>query len=156
MPTLKTKHSFGKQRPGRIFNKVIAYAKEMRLNPTLAEKAFLNYLKKAYLGHISHQHHFIGKENAFILDFYLPEKLIAFEVDGWHHYNNPKQIAKDKFKDNYCKAHGIKIYRIKNQDALIKHIAQPFILKAIKAKKELIDLASIPDKLVKLIKNNQA
>jgi len=156
MPALKkTKHSFGKQAKGFNYNLVKSFANKMRLNPTKAEAAFHTWLKQSYIGPIKTQHHFVGRYNAFILDFYLPDKGIAFEIDGWHHYNDQNQLKKDKFRDNYCKTHGIKIIRLKNHEAMDKHIAQPIILKAIGASLELIDLASQPMPTVKLRKRAQ-
>ena len=133
-----TKHSLGKQAKGVNFNRVKGYARKMRDNPTPAEAEFHKHLKQAYLGRISTQHHFVGRYNAFILDFYLPEKRIGFEIDGWHHYNDPKQVAKDKFRDNYCRVHGITIVRIKNREAMDKGIAQSTILRAIGAPRAIV------------------
>jgi very-short-patch-repair endonuclease len=136
-----TKHSLGRQAKGHNYNLIKGFAKKMRENPTEGETAFYKWLKKVYLGHISTQHHFVGRRNAFILDFYLPEKKIGFEIDGWHHYNDSKQVAKDKFRDNYCRVHGIIIVRLKNHEAKDQKISQLIILKAIGASPELIKLA---------------
>jgi len=140
MPKPHTKHSFGKQAKGKNFNLVKGFAADMRDNPTPAEAAFYKWLKPIYLGAIQTQHHFIGRYNAFILDYYLPQIKVGFEIDGWHHYNDPTQITKDKFRDNYCRVHGITIVRLKNHEALDKFISQGIILKAIGASPELIEL----------------
>lgn len=151
---MPTKHSLGKQAKGVNFNRVKGYARKMRDNPTPAEAKFHQYLKEAYLGHISAQHHFVGRRNAFILDFYLTQLKIGFEIDGWHHYNDPIQIAKDKFRDNYCRVHRIRIIRLKNHEAMDKAIAQAKILKAIGAPDDMVALAQQPLSAVRLRKRN--
>ncbi len=117
----------------------------MRNNPTLAESAFYKNLQGVYLEFISKQHHFVGRTFAFILDAYLPKIKIGFEIDGKHHQFNPTQIKKDKFRDSYCKTHGIIIHRLTNEQAMNRKECQLICLRAIGADENLIKLAENED-----------
>ena len=126
---------------GHNFNLVKGYSEYMKENPTPSEKKFYEYIEqlRPLTGHISKQHHFIGRTNAFVLDVYLPEKRLGFEIDGGYHHTE-EQEAKDKFKDNYLRAHGITIVRLTNEQAMNEWVCQLIILEAIKAPKDIIDL----------------
>lgn len=51
----------------------------------------------------------------YIIDFYCPVLKLAIEIDGDVHYFDEK-IKKDREKDDYLNAEGIKLIRIKTLD----------------------------------------
>ena len=78
--------------------------------------------------HFIHQKSFPDLRNPItnyllFFDFYLPEHNVCIEFDGEQHYNcRPNDIFykdfesiqyRDKIKNNYCKEHGIHLYRIR-------------------------------------------
>jgi very-short-patch-repair endonuclease len=56
----------------------------------------------------------------YILDFYCPEKKLAVELDGGHHFEEG-EIKADKQRTEYLELIGIKVIRFQNID-VIKNI----------------------------------
>ncbi len=91
---------------------LINYRKNLRNNPTPAEKELWNYLKNKQLaGRKFRRQHSIDN---FILDFYCPAEKLAIELDGGYH-STSKQKASDRERDSILKAYGIKVLRFKNE-----------------------------------------
>jgi very-short-patch-repair endonuclease len=51
----------------------------------------------------------------YIVDFFIPNKLLVIEIDGRIH-NRPDRVTHDKLKDNFLKSKGLEVLRIKNED----------------------------------------
>src|SRR3989344_3238922 len=94
---------------------LVLKARELRKNPTNAEKLFwqkilkskdlkiFTFLRQKPLGH-------------FIVDFYCSKLRVAIEIDGGLH---DFQKSRDRERDNILKQNfGIKIVRYKNEDIL--------------------------------------
>lgn len=96
-------------------------------------REILEQMKEVFL----QQYTFDECRNEMVLpfDFYMPEKNIAIEVDGVHHFKPidyyggeeqfKKQNIRDEIKNNFCKDNGIKLIRIpywevKNASAILK------------------------------------
>lgn len=83
-------------------------AKALLLKPTAAER-------QAY--EILSQHRFIFKKQKifgfYILDIYIPNRLLVVEIDGGYHKDRTEH---DKIRDQFCKDLGLKVLRIKNHD----------------------------------------
>ena len=50
------------------------------------------------------------------LDIYMPEIKTAVEYDGWRWHNGEKHARNSKRKHEYCNAHGITLYHVKECD----------------------------------------
>ena len=51
----------------------------------------------------------------YILDFYIPVRKLAIELDGSQHYDD-EGIAKDRIRENYLKRFGVRVLRYTNLD----------------------------------------
>ena len=87
------------------------YARELRKNQT-KEEALLwyNFLRKAPARF--HRQYVIGN---YIVDFYCHQAKLVVELDGSQHYD-PVDMEKDKIRDTYMKAQGLKVLRFTNLD----------------------------------------
>jgi very-short-patch-repair endonuclease len=92
---------------------VIGYAKRMRKEPTPSEFRFKEILCRLKINHHFQYPFFISKGLSFIVDFYLPHKRLAIEIDGGYHHTN-QQIMKDQFRSKKLKEIGIKVIRFTN------------------------------------------
>ena len=93
--------------------KLIERAKEMRKNPTLAEKklwqAFLHNFKYRVLRQKVIDH--------FIVDFYIPKLKLVIEVDGGIH--DKKEIAEyDKQRTLFLEAYNLEVIRFRNEEVM--------------------------------------
>jgi very-short-patch-repair endonuclease len=88
------------------------YKFELRSYPTKAEIAFGDHLWRRGI-------YFIFQKGFFtpyhiIVDFFLPEQCLVFEIDGGYHKNI---VEKDNYRDNtFFEKRGIKTVRIKNEE----------------------------------------
>jgi very-short-patch-repair endonuclease len=91
---------------------LLPFRKDLRHNRTASEASMWNILKKKQvLGMKFRRQHSVAK---CILDFYCPEKKLAIELDGAHHYT-PEGLEKDKNRDAFLELHGIKTLRFENK-----------------------------------------
>ncbi|MFK7758245.1 MAG: endonuclease domain-containing protein [Flavobacteriales bacterium] len=98
----------------KLHNKreLLPLRKDLRNNGTSAEGAMWSLLKKKQvLGIKFRRQHSVAN---YILDFYCPEKKLAIELDGAHHYT-PEGLEKDKNRDAFLELHGIKTIRFENK-----------------------------------------
>lgn len=83
-------------------------AKALLLKPTVAEQKAYNILS---------QHRFIFQKQKifgfYILDIYIPNRLLVVEIDGGYHNDRTEH---DKIRDQFCKDMGLKVLRIKNHN----------------------------------------
>ena len=94
------------------YNKELTqYAKELRKNMTPEEKHlwydFLGFLPMAVK-----RQQVVGN---YILDFFIPSKNIAIELDGSQHFD-PEAREADKLRDASLSSVGIKVIRYTNGD----------------------------------------
>lgn len=103
-------------------------AKEMRKNPTLAEKRF-NYILKRTLARAGipyrnkWDHGYVKRQAlryGYILDFYFPNVKIAVEIDGPIH---EKQREYDKRRDARLRKKGITVVRFTNDEVFTDDVS---------------------------------
>ena len=100
---------------------VLELCREMRQNPTKAEKAMWEIVRKRqFLGlKFYRQHPIFLMENEWrrflITDFYCHEKKLVFELDGGIH---ARQKDYDDIRDSVLEELGLKVIRIKNEELL--------------------------------------
>ncbi|MGH2414375.1 MAG: endonuclease domain-containing protein [Microcystaceae cyanobacterium] len=101
---------------GRFFlpynPQLIARAKEMRKNPTPAERKLWEFLRAFPLKMwrqkpIEH----------FIVDFYCPKLKLVIEVDGDSHFT-PDSMAYDAARTNVLEGYGLRVIRFTNDEVL--------------------------------------
>ena len=91
--------------------KLISNAQVLRKNMTPEEKhLWYDFLKKLPIT-IKRQHNI---EN-YILDFFIPSKKIAIEIDGSQHFE-PEAKEADRKRDTLLGSYGIKVLRYTNSD----------------------------------------
>lgn len=90
------------------------WAKEMRANPTQAEKALRNRIRANSLGHKFLFQYIIGQ---FIVDFLCPDCKLIIEVDGEYH-SRPAQEYDDELRTEWLEGMGYKILRFTNERVL--------------------------------------
>ena len=87
-------------------------AKELRANPTPAERALWPYLRARQLGlRITRQALILG----YIVDFWCPNKRLAIEIDGASHNGRDQYDAK---RTKALNEHGITVMRFTNDEVL--------------------------------------
>jgi very-short-patch-repair endonuclease len=96
-------------------SKYTLHRKELRNNPTDAEKRLWYYLKGKQLSGYKFRRQY-GVDH-FILDFYCPALKLGIEVDGSVH-DQQEIVAYDKERQMYIESFGITILRIKNEQVL--------------------------------------
>ncbi|MFD2908201.1 vitamin B12 dependent-methionine synthase activation domain-containing protein [Flavobacterium ardleyense] len=91
-------------------------AKQMRNQPTEAEKMFWNILaNKGLEGYKFRRQHIIGQ---YIVDFVCLEKRLIIEVDGSVH-NVQEQIEHDQLRTEWLESKGFKVVRFTNKQVLL-------------------------------------
>ena len=95
-----------------LYKKLEDKAKEMRANPTSAEKLLWERLRNKQLGVKFRQQHIINK---FIVDFCSIEAALIIEVDGEIHN---RQIEADANRTKILEKEGYAVIRFTNKDVL--------------------------------------
>lgn len=90
------------------------WAKEMRANPTQAEKALRNRVRANSLGHKFLFQYIIGQ---YIVDFLCPDCKLIIEVDGEYH-SRPIQEYDDELRAEWLEGMGYRIIRFTNKQVL--------------------------------------
>lgn len=93
---------------------LIDRAKEMRHEPTEAEKILWEELRNRKTGHKIRRQHIV---NGFIADFICIETRTIIEVDGGVH-NTKEQKAFDKFRTEILNDNGFEVVRFTNKEVL--------------------------------------
>ncbi|MCD8291334.1 MAG: class I tRNA ligase family protein [Prevotella sp.] len=83
-----------------------------RKNPTEAEDALWEVLKRKSLGQKFRRQHVIGD---FIVDFVCLSSQLIIEVDGGYH-NDAKQIEEDKLRTQFLNEKGFNVIRFTNEE----------------------------------------
>ena len=86
--------------------------KNLRNTATISEKRLWKFLNKKQQVFKFRRQHGIGP---FIVDFYLPNKKIALEIDGSIHDNIMRQ-AYDQRREEFLISKGIKVIRFTNEE----------------------------------------
>lgn len=89
-------------------------ARKNRNNPTEAEKAMWDLLKKNYKGFHFRRQHIIGD---YIVDFICLSSKLVIEVDGDYHLED-NQIILDEARTKIIESLGFKVMRFSNDDVL--------------------------------------
>jgi len=104
------------------YKKVLGYAREMRKNPTPAEKLMWGNLRGRKFHGKKFNRQFIIKhggfgtnESYFIPDFHCHEHKLIIEIDGDIHL---KQVEYDKIREEILIDMGYQIIRFKNNEVL--------------------------------------
>jgi ATP-dependent exoDNAse (exonuclease V) beta subunit/very-short-patch-repair endonuclease len=106
---------FGYMTGGNYSHLLIQKAKEMRKEPTHAEKVLWMELKSKSLENYKfRQQHLIDD---FIVDFVCLSKKLVVEVDGEYHFTN-EQIQFDKNRTNTLNKLGYKVIRFTNEQVV--------------------------------------
>jgi 5-methyltetrahydrofolate--homocysteine methyltransferase len=88
-------------------------ARELRKNPTDAERKLWIYLQRRQIGgHKFRRQHILGP---YIVDFICLEKRLIIEVDGGHH---DEQIAHDVRRSHWLKSRGFRVIKFWNNQVL--------------------------------------
>ena len=90
------------------------YARELRLNPTKAEKLLWERLKNKQLGLRIRRQHPIA---SFIADFYCHQARLIIEVDGSYH-RIAEQYEYDESRTEELKKYGLRVIRLSNEEVL--------------------------------------
>ena len=119
---------------GQMWNLLIDKAKSMRSNPTVAEAALWEVLRRNNIEYKIRRQHII---NRFIVDFVCLSKMIVIEVDGdIHDY----QKEEDESRTSVLNEKGFKVIRFRNEEV----IANPDVV-AEKILKELNATKNYPE-----------
>lgn len=103
----------------------VTYAKELTAKATSWEIEFKAKLSKAGITFIF-QYPVVCEQNfLYILDFYVPDYNVAFELDGAHHYEKSK-VKADALRTKRIAALGINVKRIMNMN--VKQITPEMLL----------------------------
>jgi very-short-patch-repair endonuclease len=90
-------------------------SRRLRAEATAAEEMLWQALRGDRLdGFRFRRQHAIER---FVLDFYCPARRIAIEVDGGVH-DEPDQAARDQARTQALEAHGIAVFRLRNEQIL--------------------------------------
>ena len=106
--------------------KLYDYARELRRNPTPAERLLWEYLKNRQAAGLKfRRQHPLGK---FIADFYCHERKLIVELDGTIHDTREQKEA-DKGRTYELNEMGIKVIRFSNEEVLanIKDVLKKII-----------------------------
>lgn len=100
--------------------KILAKERQQYLieNITRAEVYFKLLLTKLNIKYTFQYIKFVSTYQFYILDFYLPEYQICLELDGSHHYEDPKQFIHDQDRDLILAQFNIKTLRFPNKIAM--------------------------------------
>jgi very-short-patch-repair endonuclease len=101
--------------PPELWEKLKPIAREMRKEPTQAERMLWQRLRRNQMAGLPFRQQF--PIDRFIVDFYCPAKRLAIEIDGpIHQYSQ----AEDTIRKEYIESMGIKVIRFSNQEIFTK------------------------------------
>ena len=90
------------------------YSREMRKNPTDAERAAWTVLSDENLGYRFRRQHIIGD---YIVDFVCLEKMLVVEIDGEYH-NEWEQQINDQERTEWLNKRGFNVIRFTNAEVI--------------------------------------
>lgn len=92
-------------------------ARNLRSRQTEAEEKLWSHLRRDQLGVRFYRQRPLGP---YILDFYAPKAGLVVELDGSQHADDPKQKHKDRQRDTWLNAQGIRVLRFDDRQALLE------------------------------------
>lgn len=102
--------------------KILEFAREMRKNPTPAERFFWERVRNRRLAdkkfrrqYIIQHEEIVGRKRFFIADFYCHEHQLIVELDGDIHR---QQIEYDKIREEKLIDMGLRVIRFSNEKVL--------------------------------------
>lgn len=107
--------------PSKVKAKLTGYANRMKREPTKAESKFGELLDKLKIQYeaqkiIMFEHPLNYK---YILDFYIPSKMICVEIDGGYHLQRDNMVYDIK-RDSRLRKVGIETLRLTNEDVMMQ------------------------------------
>lgn len=87
-------------------------AKDLRNNPTEAERLLWFYISGKQLGVKFRRQHIIGQ---YIADFACLEKMLVIELDGGYHSLPERQVS-DEIRAKYLQKQGYRVIRFTNEE----------------------------------------
>jgi len=96
-------------------DQLITVARQMRAEPTLAERKLWKHIRGLKLNGIKFRRQHII--NRFIVDFYCPDAKLVVEVDGEIH---KKQKSSDRERDAFLQELGYRVLRFTNQEVFMQ------------------------------------
>ena len=101
----------GEEISRELKDQLITVARQMRAEPTLAERKLWKHIRGLKLNGIKFRRQHII--NRFIVDFYCPEAKLVVEVDGEIH---KKQKSLDRQRDNFLQELDYRILHFTNRE----------------------------------------
>lgn len=92
-----------------------AFARNLRANPTEAERKFWTLLRGKQLLHLRFRRQ--QPLGPYVADFYCPAAKLVVELDGGQHASE-RTAAYDEGRSDYLTAHGLRVLRFWNTDLL--------------------------------------
>lgn len=113
--------SLREETPSKVKAKLVGYANSMKRKPTDAESKFAEFLDKLKVQYeaqkiVMFEHPLNYK---YILDFYIPSKMICVEIDGGYHLKRDNMVYDIK-RDSRLRRVGIETLRLTNDDVLMQ------------------------------------
>ena len=96
--------------PPALWSKLKPRARKMRHEPTPAENALWQHLRRKQFGVNFRRQHVIGQ---FIVDFFCSELMLAIEIDGQSH---DYKVTYDRERQNRLENLGVKFLRFDDAD----------------------------------------
>ena len=90
------------------------FARENRMNPTLAEQVLWEYLRAGQIGFRVLRQHIVGD---YIVDFLLPDINLVIEVDGAYHAER-QQEEDDERRERELSRMNYNVVRFTNEEVL--------------------------------------
>ena len=90
------------------------HRRELRKNPTNAERKIWSILKGEQMGVRFFRQYSIGP---YVIDFYCPQLRIALEMDGGQHAEEKHRIH-DAWRTEYLRKHDIRMLRFWNNEVM--------------------------------------
>jgi very-short-patch-repair endonuclease len=91
---------------------LVARAKEMRKNPTIAERKLWGYLRNFPVKFWRQR-----PIDNFIVDFYCPKLKLVIEVDGDSHFTE-SGLVYDEERTRILEGYGLRVIRFRNDEVL--------------------------------------
>ncbi len=96
-------------------NKTLKHRRELRNNPTGAERHLWTYLRRRQmLGHKFRRQHVIGP---YVVDFVCLEKKLVVEIDGSQHLDQERY---DQRRSRFLQEQGYRVLRFWNNQVLLQ------------------------------------
>jgi len=89
--------------------------RELRNNPTKAEKSLWSLIRKRQIKNVKFRRQF--GIDVYVVDFYSPEIKLAIEVDGDTHFKD-EEMKRDKRRQDQLEKDGIRFIRFTNNEVI--------------------------------------